>query len=281
MRRLRAGDIGSIRAWLPSRRSTAPQSGRLVDHAVRPGAVGQRDLLDDVGEPPVALHRHAAGALGVPGRLAVGDVAVGMDDGRTDVGDRLVVHRRAGSDAHGVSRSWILQHCEGWRPAARITRGRGPVFQTPPRRRRSRPGVMAGAAGAENIASTVAPARRGPVPRDPGRTGSADPRTGLRPAKERLGDTGRTLGYRPVNQRAMMSRMAQDASTDTSEQRRSHTSEDMRALVRKVLTVAASVIRILTVIFAAILVVHVVLRGGRGQPRQRRSRSSSAISRTT
>ena len=57
----------------------------------------------------------------------------------------------------------------------------------------------------------------------------------------------------------MMSRMAQDASTDTSEQRRSHTSEDMRALVRKVLTVAASVIRILTVIFAAILVVHVVL----------------------
>ena len=23
-----------------------------------------------------------------------------------------------------MSRSWILQHCEGWRPAARITRGR-------------------------------------------------------------------------------------------------------------------------------------------------------------
>jgi hypothetical protein len=57
----------------------------------------------------------------------------------------------------------------------------------------------------------------------------------------------------------MMSPMAQDASTDTSEQRRSHTSDDLRALARKVLTVAASVIRILTVVFAAILVVHVVL----------------------
>jgi len=57
----------------------------------------------------------------------------------------------------------------------------------------------------------------------------------------------------------MMTRMAQDASTDTSEQRRSHTGEDLRALTRKVLTVAASVIRILTVIFAAILVIHVVL----------------------
>lgn len=57
----------------------------------------------------------------------------------------------------------------------------------------------------------------------------------------------------------MMTRMAQDASTETSEQRRSHTGEDLRALTRKVLTVAASVIRILTVIFAAILVVHVIL----------------------
>jgi len=56
----------------------------------------------------------------------------------------------------------------------------------------------------------------------------------------------------------MMSRMAQDASSET-EQRRSHTSEDLRALARKVLTVAASVIRILTVVFAAILVVHVIL----------------------
>jgi hypothetical protein len=57
----------------------------------------------------------------------------------------------------------------------------------------------------------------------------------------------------------MMTRMAQDASSDTAEQRRSHTGEDLRALTRKVLTVAASVIRIPTVIFAAILVVHVVL----------------------
>ncbi|GAA4801927.1 hypothetical protein GCM10023200_43730 [Actinomycetospora chlora] len=57
----------------------------------------------------------------------------------------------------------------------------------------------------------------------------------------------------------MMTRMAQDASTDTSEERRSHTGEDLRALTRKVLTVAASVIRILTVVFAAILVIHVIL----------------------
>lgn len=57
----------------------------------------------------------------------------------------------------------------------------------------------------------------------------------------------------------MMTHMAQDASSDTAEQRRSHTGEDLRALTRKVLTVAASVIRILTVVFAAILVVHVVL----------------------
>ena len=56
-----------------------------------------------------------------------------------------------------------------------------------------------------------------------------------------------------------MSPMAQYASADTAEQRRSHTGEDLRALTRKVLTVAASVIRILTVVFAAILVVHVVL----------------------
>ena len=57
----------------------------------------------------------------------------------------------------------------------------------------------------------------------------------------------------------MMTRMAQDASSETTEQRRSHTQDDLRALTRKVLTVAASVIRILTVIFAAILVIHVVL----------------------
>ena len=57
----------------------------------------------------------------------------------------------------------------------------------------------------------------------------------------------------------MMTRMAQDASSETAEQRRSHTGEDLRALTRKVMTVAASVIRILTVVFAAILVIYVVL----------------------
>jgi hypothetical protein len=57
----------------------------------------------------------------------------------------------------------------------------------------------------------------------------------------------------------MMERMAQDASSETAEQRRSHTSDDLRALTRKVLTAAASVIRILTVVLAAILVVHVIL----------------------
>jgi hypothetical protein len=57
----------------------------------------------------------------------------------------------------------------------------------------------------------------------------------------------------------MIGRMAQDVSSETSEQRRANTSDDMRVLLRKVLTVGASVIRILTVIFAAILVVHVIL----------------------
>ncbi len=41
MRRLRAGSIGSIRAWLPSRRSTEHHSGALVSLLVRPGAVGE------------------------------------------------------------------------------------------------------------------------------------------------------------------------------------------------------------------------------------------------
>jgi hypothetical protein len=57
----------------------------------------------------------------------------------------------------------------------------------------------------------------------------------------------------------MMSRMAQDASTETSEQRKASTQADLRALASKTLTIAASVIRIITVIFAAILVIHVVL----------------------
>ena len=57
----------------------------------------------------------------------------------------------------------------------------------------------------------------------------------------------------------MMARMAQDASTDTSQERRSRTQADLRALAGKTMTIAASVIRIVTVIFAAVLVIHVVL----------------------
>ena len=57
----------------------------------------------------------------------------------------------------------------------------------------------------------------------------------------------------------MMCRMAQDAGTETSEQRKSSTQADLRALASKTMTVAASVIRIVTVVFAAVLVVHIVL----------------------
>lgn len=56
-----------------------------------------------------------------------------------------------------------------------------------------------------------------------------------------------------------MTGMAQDASTDTAEQRRASTRADLRALANKTFTVAASVIRLLCAIFAAILVIHVVL----------------------
>ena len=107
----------------------APERG-LGDDAVGPGAVGQRDALDLVGERLVTVDRHAAGPLGVPGRLSGRDVAVGMDDGRPDV-----THRDVGRDGHeGVAPAALRE----WRPAARITRGGGPVWvQTPPRRRRS------------------------------------------------------------------------------------------------------------------------------------------------
>ena len=57
----------------------------------------------------------------------------------------------------------------------------------------------------------------------------------------------------------MMCRMAQDADTETSEQRKSSTQADLRALASKTMTVVASVIRIVTVVFAAVLVVHIVL----------------------
>ena len=43
MRSLRAMSIGSISAWLPSRRSTLHQIGRLGQHGVGPGAVVQAD----------------------------------------------------------------------------------------------------------------------------------------------------------------------------------------------------------------------------------------------
>ncbi|MEJ2869589.1 hypothetical protein WCD74_17570 [Actinomycetospora sp. OC33-EN08] len=51
--------------------------------------------------------------------------------------------------------------------------------------------------------------------------------------------------------------MTQDA--DTGSQRKSNTSADLRALASKSLTLAASVIKILCTIFAAILVIHIVL----------------------
>ena len=43
MMRLRSGLIGSMSAWLPSRRSTAHQRGAVGDAGVRPRAVGQID----------------------------------------------------------------------------------------------------------------------------------------------------------------------------------------------------------------------------------------------
>lgn len=58
--------------------------------------------------------------------------------------------------------------------------------------------------------------------------------------------------------------MSQD--TDTGQQRRASTGQDMRALASTSLTLAASVIRILTVIFAAILVIHVVLTVASANP---------------
>ena len=58
--------------------------------------------------------------------------------------------------------------------------------------------------------------------------------------------------------------MTQDA--ETGEQRKASTQQDMRALASKSLTLAASVIRILTVIFAAILVIHIVLTVAAANP---------------
>ena len=58
--------------------------------------------------------------------------------------------------------------------------------------------------------------------------------------------------------------MSQDA--ETGQQRKASTQQDLRALASKSLTLAASVIRILTVIFAAILVIHVVLTVASANP---------------
>jgi hypothetical protein len=58
--------------------------------------------------------------------------------------------------------------------------------------------------------------------------------------------------------------MSQD--TETGQQRKASTQQDLRALASKSLTLAASVIRILTVIFAAILVIHVVLTVASANP---------------
>ena len=69
MRRLRAGLIGSIRAWLPSRRSTAHHSGARSMTLSGQRAVGQRDSLDLFSERAVAESRHRRVLLGVPERL--------------------------------------------------------------------------------------------------------------------------------------------------------------------------------------------------------------------
>ena len=58
----------------------APPGG-VLDDLVRPGAIGQGDMLDLLGEGPVALHRHRGGALGVPRRLSGARGAGGGGDG--------------------------------------------------------------------------------------------------------------------------------------------------------------------------------------------------------
>lgn len=60
--------------------------------------------------------------------------------------------------------------------------------------------------------------------------------------------------------------MAQDASTDTASGRKSSTQADLRALASQSMTVAATVIRVVTVVFAAVLVIHVVLTVAAANP---------------
>ena len=64
MMRLRSGLIGSMSAWLPSRRSTAHQRGCRRDALGRPGAVGQVDA-DLLVERTVPVDRHRGRLLGV------------------------------------------------------------------------------------------------------------------------------------------------------------------------------------------------------------------------
>ncbi len=75
-------------------------------------------------------------------------------------------------------------------------------------------------------------------------------------------DTG--SAYQSVVMRAIISGMTQDA--DTGSQRKANTSADLRALASKSMTLAASVIKILCTIFAAILVIHIVLTVASANP---------------
>lgn len=75
-------------------------------------------------------------------------------------------------------------------------------------------------------------------------------------------DTG--SAYQSVVMRAIICAMTQDA--DTGSQRKANTSADLRALASKSMTLAASVIKILCTIFAAILVIHIVLTVASANP---------------
>lgn len=76
-----------------------------------------------------------------------------------------------------------------------------------------------------------------------------------RSANNRMRGTG--SAYQSVVTRAIICAMTQDA--DTGSQRKATTSADLRALASKSMTLVASVVKILCTIFAAILVVYIVL----------------------
>jgi hypothetical protein len=75
---------------------------------------------------------------------------------------------------------------------------------------------------------------------------------------------GTGSAYQSVVTRAIIGAMTQDA--DTGSQRKANTSADLRALASKTMTLAASVIKILCTIFAAILVIHIVLTVASANP---------------